>query len=471
MRERVLLDISEPRVRERIGSALRDQGQDVAEVGAGREDAAAALVLDFPGAGGIGLERLRRARERRPRPAVVALCRHGSVESGVAALKEGSDEFLLAPFDLDELSLKLERALELRRLREQLGAPASPRITRARHVERAELAGESAAIERVREQVARVSGGRATVLLTGETGTGKELVATAIHQASPRVDHAMIKVNCAALPDPLLESELFGHERGAFTGAEKRRIGRFEEAHGGTLFLDEIGDMHPRTQAKVLRALQEQEFERLGGTRPIRVDVRIIAATNQDLRQLIERGQFREDLFFRLNVVPIELPSLRERVEDIPVLARRFLCELGRVHLGPARSISPGALAALSRYPWPGNVRELRNSLERALLMGEGERIEAGDLALHAGGASSAPSRPAGGGPAVLLPPGGVDLREVERELILQALERTGWVQKEAASLLRMSRRKLNYRIRLLRITHPSWRRNRGSASRRGDVS
>jgi transcriptional regulator with GAF, ATPase, and Fis domain len=321
------------------------------------------------------------------------------------------------------------------------------------------------AMERVREQIRRVAPGRATVLITGETGTGKELVATAIHLASPRRGHPNVKVNCAALPDPLLESELFGHERGAFTGAEQRRIGRFEEAHGGTLFLDEIGDMHLRTQAKVLRALQEQEFERVGGARPIRVDVRIIAATNQDLRGAIERGKFREDLYFRLDVVSIHVPALRDHPQDIPLLAGDFLAHFNASTHHRKAGISPDAMDALVKYPWPGNVRELRNTIERAVLMGEHHRIELPDLALPEPGELAEPS-PAGGPPtprepAVQLPAGGVDLREVERELILQALERTGWVQKDAAELLRMSRRKLNYRIRRLGITHRSWRRNR----------
>jgi len=321
------------------------------------------------------------------------------------------------------------------------------------------------AMESVRERIRRVASGRATVLITGETGTGKELVASAIHRASPRRGQPNVKVNCAALPDPLLESELFGHERGAFTGAEQRRIGRFEEAHGGTLFLDEIGDMHLRTQAKVLRALQEQEFERVGGVRPIRVDVRIIAATNQDLRSAIEHGTFREDLFFRLNVVSIRVPALREHPQDIPLLAEDFLAHFNAGAVHRKSGISPEAMDGLLKYPWPGNVRELRNIIERAVLMGEADCVELADLSLPEPGELVEPP-PAGliqvpRDPVVRLPAAGVDLGEVERELILQALERAGWVQKDAAELLRMSRRKLNYRIQRLGITHRSWRRNR----------
>jgi transcriptional regulator with GAF, ATPase, and Fis domain len=301
------------------------------------------------------------------------------------------------------------------------------------------------------------------VLITGETGTGKELVAAAIHEASPRRTQAFIKVNCAALPETLLESELFGHERGAFTGADQRRLGRFEEAHRGTLFLDEIGDMHPHTQAKLLRVLQEQEFERLGGTRPIKVDVRILAATNQNLAARIAEGSFREDLFFRLHVVSIEVPPLRERPADIPVLAERFLVETNAELPRPKRGFTAEAQAALVRHPWPGNVRELRNVVERAVLMGEGEWIGERDLALAALVTPDVRGAPA----LVSLPPEGIALAEVERAAIVAALDRCGWVQKDAARLLRLSRRKLNYRIARLGIRHASWRRNRPGGSAR----
>jgi DNA-binding NtrC family response regulator len=451
-------------VRERIASDWRTRGWNVVCAGPERDPFAPgetcpepppdALIAAIPQPGGRGIDLLRRlARESAP-PASIALCPAGMLEAGLLALKEGADDYVLAPLDPDELEIKLERALERRRERRELerlrGRHGWSRPARR-------ITGESRALRGVRRQIERVAPGRATVLITGETGTGKELVAAAIHEASPRADRPFVKVNCAALPDALLESELFGHERGAFTGAEQRRLGRFEEAHRGTLFLDEIGDMHLRTQAKVLRVLQEQEFERLGGTRTIRVDVRILAATNQDLGDLIARGRFREDLFFRLHVVSICLPPLRERPEDVPLLADQFLRELNDEMPRPERGISEEAIDALSRYRWPGNVRELRNAIERAVLMGEGERIEVADLGLAG---RPAPER-VGGEELVRLPPGGIHYREVERALILQALARVGWVQKEAARLLRMSRRKLNYRIRRLGITHPSWRVNR----------
>jgi DNA-binding NtrC family response regulator len=419
---------------------------------------ASAVVLGFPLGGGRGLELIRALASPSPRPAILVLCPHGMLESGIAALKEGADDFLLAPFDLEELEVKLDRALEHRRLREELECvQRTETATRPLH---RQLTGENALIREVRRQIARVAQGRATVLLMGETGTGKELAATAIHEASVRRHHRMIKVNCAALPDPLLESELFGYERGAFTGAEQRRIGRFEEAHQGTLFLDEIGDMHPRTQAKVLRALQEQEFERLGGTRPIRVDVRVIAATNQDLGELIAWGRFREDLFFRLNVVSIQLPPLRAHPEDIPELAELYLREFDPGPAQGSRRLTHESLEALMRYPWPGNVRELFNTLERAVLMSDAEEMGVEDLALPSVPAHRSESEPSGA-LEVRLPEGGLDYLEIERSIIVQALERAGWVQKDAARLLRMSRRKLNYRIQRLGITHPGWRRNR----------
>jgi two-component system response regulator HydG len=439
------------RLRDGLARWLSSRGWILAAPGT----AADAVLADLdPGdAGGAPGADWRALAQADSGPAVLALCPAGMVELGVAALKEGADDFLLRPFDAEELEVRLERALERRALRAErcAGAPAPARRGARR------LTGSSAAIRAVREQVARAARGTATVLVTGETGTGKELVATLLHEGSPRRHRKMVRINCAALPEPLLESELFGHERGAFTGAEQRRVGRFEEAHGGTLFLDEIGDMHPPTQAKVLRALQEREFQRLGGSESIRVDVRVIAATNQDLRALIARGRFRDDLYYRLNVVPIHLPALRERPEDVLELAEEFLAEL----VGEPRQLTSAARDALHAWAWPGNIRELRNVLERAVLMGRGERIDVADLALDGAPTPPRADSHVGAAPVVQLPSGGVDHREVERQLIVQALERANWLQKDAAELLRMSRRKLNYRIRRLGITHPGWRTNR----------
>jgi DNA-binding NtrC family response regulator len=415
-----------------------------------------ALLVELSSRGRGLLERLS---ELPTDLAVIALLPRGADCSPVVPLRLGADEALSLPVDPEELSLRLARAIE----RSQHTPLHDKRGDGAGRAGPSLLLGTSLALRRVREQIARVAPGRATVLLTGETGTGKELVATAIHETSPRRGRPLVKVNCAALPETLLESELFGHDRGAFTGAEHRRIGRFEEAHGGTLFLDEVGDMHPRTQAKVLRVLQEREFERLGGSRPIRVDVRIIAATNQELEDRIADGSFRSDLYFRLNVVSIQLPPLRERPEDITVLAEVFLREFNNEIPAPRLGFTPKAIEDLLAYPWPGNVRELRNVVQRAVLMGSGPWVEPGDLGLPRDRAMPI-GRPVTSGGSIQLPEGGVDLEEVERVLIVQALERAGWVQKDAARLLHMSRRRLNYRIAKLGITHPSWRRNRPPA-------
>ncbi|MEE8473754.1 MAG: sigma-54 dependent transcriptional regulator, partial [Myxococcota bacterium] len=273
----------------------------------------------------------------------------------------------------------------------------------------------------------------------------------------------LVKVNCAALPETLLESELFGHERGAFTGADRDRIGRFEQASGGTLFLDEVGDMSAATQAKLLRVLQDQEFHRLGGTRILRTDARILSATNQDLEEALRQGRFREDLFFRLNVIRIHVPPLRERPEDLIALAHHTL---GRISINrgrPLRGFSDSALGRIREHSWPGNVRELQNAIERAALMAEGPRIRSRDLSVL-----EVSSRTDSSGWCPELPPEGVSLQEVERHLVLEALRRTRYVQKEAAGLLGISPRKLNYMIRRMGITHTGWRRNRTSGSGEG---
>jgi transcriptional regulator with GAF, ATPase, and Fis domain len=294
------------------------------------------------------------------------------------------------------------------------------------------------------------------VLIRGETGTGKELIAGAIHHNSHRASRNFVKVNCAALQENLLESELFGHEKGAFTGADKQRIGRFEQADGGSLFLDEVGDMSPSTQAKILRVLQEHEFERLGGTRTIRVDVRMVAATNRDLAAMVAQGQFREDLYYRLNVVSIEMPPLRERKEDIAALAaffiRRFSGELKKRIDG----LEPEAQKLLLRYNWPGNIRELENAIERAMLLSDGAAITTDDLRLgeftmsQGGRESQSPVR---------IPPSGIPLEELERCALIEALKMSNWVQKDAAELLSISPRVINYKIKTLGIHFPRGRR------------
>jgi DNA-binding NtrC family response regulator len=414
--------------------------------------------LRLPGAG--GLEVLRAARQRDPNTHVVLLTGFASIETAVEALREGAFDFVQKPLDLEQLEVRVARALEHGCL------VAEVRELRAEREARdaaAAVVGESAALRAALDLARRVAPTRSTVLLCGETGTGKEVFAGIIHRLSPRRERPLVKVNCAALPETLLESELFGHERGAFTGADRPRIGRFEQASGGTLFLDEVGDMSPATQAKLLRVLQDQEFHRLGGTRILRTDARIIAATNRELAERVRSGLFREDLLFRLDVIRIELPPLRERREDIAALAHRFLRDFAGQRARPLRGFSEGALRKLAAHPWPGNVRELRNVIERAALMAEGPRIRADDLAL-----ARQPARGEAGEAAPRLPAGGVDLRAVEQSLVREALERTGFVQKDAARLLGVSRRKLNYMVRKLGITHPGWRRNRPVAGADG---
>jgi transcriptional regulator with GAF, ATPase, and Fis domain len=318
------------------------------------------------------------------------------------------------------------------------------------------IIGSSGALANVLNVVKRVAKSNTTVLVRGETGTGKELIAGAVHHSSQRASRSFIKVNCAALQENLLESELFGHEKGAFTGADKQRIGRFEQADGGTLFLDEIGDMSPNTQAKILRVLQEHEFERLGGTRTLKVDVRLIAATNRDLPTMVDAGSFREDLFYRLNVVTIEMPPLRERKEDVGALAnffiRRFSGELKKKMDG----LSPDALKLLMRYHWPGNIRELENAIERAILLADGVQISATDLRL---GETSTLGAPRDAQSVVKIPPTGIALEEVERLALIEALKMSNWVQKDAAELLAISPRVMNYKIKTLGIEFPRGRR------------
>jgi len=295
-----------------------------------------------------------------------------------------------------------------------------------------------------------------TVLIHGETGTGKELIAGAIHHNSLRTARNFVKVNCAALQENLLESELFGHEKGAFTGADKQRIGRFEQADGGTLFLDEIGDMSASTQAKILRVLQEHEFERLGGTRTLRVDVRLVAATNRDLAAMVQTGHFREDLFYRLNVVSIEMPPLRERKDDIVPLANSFIQRFAGELKKKIDGLEPEAQKLLMRYNWPGNIRELENTIERAMLLADGRGIASGDLRLGevatTGGARDH-------GSVVKIPPTGVPLEDIERHALVEALKMSNWVQKDAAELLSISPRVMNYKIKTLGIDYSRGRR------------
>jgi DNA-binding NtrC family response regulator len=458
---RILVVEDNVTLRHGIALALRESWSEVAEAAAGDEAIAVLGSAGFdvvlsdvrlPGVDGVTV--LRAALERDPRTCVLLMTAYGSIETAVEAMRAGAFDFIEKPIDLEQLELRVARAVEHRRLLDEVSELRAERAARAASED---LVAESPALRGAVALVARVAQTRSTVLVTGETGTGKEVIAGLVHRLSPRAEGPLVKVNCAALPETLLESELFGHERGAFTGADRHRVGRFEQASGGTLFLDEVGDMSPAIQAKLLRVLQDQEFHRLGGTRILRTDARIVAATNCDLEVEMRAGRFREDLYFRLNVIRVHIPPLRERPEDLVVLAARLLHEFASELECPVRGFSEGALARLRAHRWPGNVRELRNAVERAVLMAEGPRVLARDLALGDSSAAEADGwRPE-------LPAGGVDLREVERSLVLEALRRVDWVQKEAAALLCVSRRKLNYMVQRMGITHPNWRRNRES--------
>ena len=395
------------------------------------------LDLRMPRVGGI--EALEAIHSARPDLPVVLMTAYASVDTAVAAMKKRAFDYLTKPVDVEDLRRTLDKALEFHRLEEE------NRLLRERLGERfnfSSIIGRSRAMRELFETLALVAPSDATVLITGESGTGKELVANAIHEGSPRRDKPFVKVNCAALHENLLESELFGHERGAFTGATAQRKGRFEVAHGGTLFLDEIGDMSPATQAKVLRVLQEGEFERLGGTRTLRVDVRVLAATHRDLEAMVAEGAFRQDLYYRLSVVPVHLPPLRERREDIPVLAEHFLRVYAGKNRKEVRGFHPAAMDLLVRHDWPGNVRELQNAVERAVILCLGDRITPQELppALRAAGASPGPAPGREAGPR--------SLKEAERELILRTLEETGGNRTRAARLLGISRQTLLNKLR-----------------------
>src|SRR6266850_3323119 len=380
-RARVLVVDDEEGVRSSLAGILQDEGYQVDAVESGEKclemvtrNDYKAVFLDVWLPGRDGLEILTELTGKPAAPAIVMISGHGTIETAVKAAKMGAYDFIEKPLSLEKVTLTLRNALNQRRLEEK------NRILKEALAGGEKLVGESPAIQRLRDEIARAAPTNGRVLILGENGTGKELVARLIHSLSLRKEEPFIEVNCAAIPEDLIESELFGHVRGAFTGAVETKKGKFEVADGGTLFLDEIGDMSLKTQAKVLRVLQEQTFEPVGGATTVKVDVRVIAATNKDLTDLIRTGQFREDLFFRLNVLPVRVPPVRERVADIPLLARHFLGEFARHYGRPVPALDPQVTESLSAYPWPGNVRELRNVVERMTIMGPRGRITVADL-------------------------------------------------------------------------------------------
>jgi Nif-specific regulatory protein len=454
---RILVADDHDALRRGLALALTAAGHDVEEAPNGNaaierlhEGYFDVIVSDLRMGGSDGLDVLRTARSMHPTTSVILMTAFGSVSTAVEAMKHGAFDYVQKPFEIEEMEVKVEKALELKRLRHELDYLRTEQQENY-HFER--IIGSSDALQRVLSVVRKVAKSNSTVLVRGETGTGKELVAGAIHHNSLRASRNFVKVNCAALQENLLESELFGHEKGAFTGADRQRIGRFEQADGGTLFLDEIGDMSPNTQAKILRVLQEHEFERLGGTRTLRVDVRLIAATNRDLSKMVAAGQFREDLYYRLNVVTVETPALRDRKEDVLPLAmfflRRFEGELKKKLDG----LDTDAQKLLVRYNWPGNIRELENAIERAALLAEGRMITVEDLRL--GESSAMPGSPRETSLVVRIPPTGIALEEIERQALVEALRMSNWIQKDAADLLAISPRVMNYKIKTLRIELP----------------
>jgi len=391
-----------------------------------------------------GLELCGDIRRLYPNTDVILLTAFGSIENAVEAVKHGAYDYLTKPVDPAKLSALLRRIFELHRLRDENKAL---RAEVSAHRQASRLIGSAAGMVKVMDAIETVAPTEATVLVRGESGTGKELVAMAIHQLSSRAKHPLVKVNCAAIPETLLEDELFGHERGAYTGAHAQRKGRFEMAHRGTLFLDEISEMSVAVQAKLLRVIQEREFERVGGSETIPVDVRIITSTNRDLEEAVRDGHFREDLYYRVNVVSIELPPLRERREDILVLASHFLEGFSKRNGKSFHSIDQEAQQMLLSYNWPGNVRELENCVERAVVMARGESIAAADLALRHDIAQLAHDSIAS-----QLVTEGFSVEDFEKSLIEAALEKTRGNQSKAAALLGLTRRTLQYRIEKYKI-------------------
>jgi nitrogen regulation protein NR(I) len=458
----VLIVDDENNIRRVLAAMLKREGYEVTTAADGEQALSvlqkapiSVVVTDLvmPRVG--GMELLKRVVADWPDVPVIMITAHGSVDSAVAALKAGAFDYVTKPFDQEELKKVIEKAarahdLERQNLHAPGEAPGSP------------LVGESPAMKAIHEMVARVADSPSTILITGESGTGKGLIAQELHRLSSRREKALIKVNCAAIPKDLVESELFGYEKGAFTGAVGSKPGRFELADGGTLFLDEIGEIPVEIQVKLLRALQESEFERVGGVRTLRVDVRLIAATNRDLKALISDGRFREDLFYRLAVVPMELPPLRDRREDIPVLVAHFVEKFNRRLGKRVEGVDPDAMQLLQAYGWPGNIRELENLMERSVLFADGPIVEASQLpeALR----EKAPGAPipvasvgplAAASPTALAPPG-ASMKEIvrqaqaelERELIARALEETGGNVTRAAKRLQISRKSLQVKMK-----------------------
>jgi two-component system, NtrC family, response regulator PilR len=408
------------------------------------------VITDLKMPGASGLDVLAECKRLHPDTQVIVVTAFATAETAIAAMKAGAYDYLTKPFKVDEVGLVVERALERRVLQHQ-NVVLRDEIKGRYKLDR--LIGKSPAMHRVFEVVRKIASARTSVLLIGESGTGKELAARALHELSGRADHAFIAVNCGAIPESLIESEFFGHVKGSFTGASSDRTGLFEAAHSGTIFLDEIGELPAPMQVKLLRVLQERKVKRVGGVQEKEVDVRVVAATNRDLETEVEKGTFRQDLFYRLNVIQLRLPPLRERREDIPILVDHFVRKLAAEHGRQITGVDPDAMSALMSHSYPGNVRELENLIERSVTLAQGDRISSDTLPtlspLSAAGARL--------GPAPELPDEGLDLEKVvedfERGILIKALERTRGNRTEAARLLGVTFRSLRYRLSKLGIT------------------
>ena len=461
VKPRILIADDEPLTLEIVVERLQDEGYDVEVVTCGDEAIEAAgrssfkvVLTDLSMPGISGMEVLAHFVAHYPETPVIVLTGFGTIETAVEAIKRGAYDYLSKPANLDEIVLTLQRAIEHKDLKEQNVALRSQIQEKIRSDT---LIGHSAPMQQLYRIIKRVAKTDSTVLITGESGTGKEVIANAIHYQSTRGDMAFVPINCGAIPEELLESELFGHEKGAFTGAFKERRGRFELANKGTVFLDEIGEMSPKLQVKLLRFLQETKFQRIGGSRTIEVDVRILAATNKDLDRAVAENEFREDLFYRLNVIPIHAPPLRERGGDIALLIQYFLrqhCLKKNISL---KRMSQAALESLEQYDWPGNVRELENVIERLVILTDTDEIQLLDLPKRMQVAEQAE---AGDGPFIELGEDGINLKEtldgLENRLIIDALQRAGGVKNKAAKLLGLNRTTLIEKMKKKQIDFPS---------------
>ena len=451
-RARILIVDDEQLIRWSLAERLRAEHYEIVEASTAEQalqrftDDIDIVLLDYKLPDMDGLTVLRRMKEREPDILVIMLTALANVEMAVEAMKLGAYHFANKPFDLDDVAFVVSRALETTQLRREV---RRLRASQAQPYAVERIVGESTAMVMLRNLLGRVAKSPAsTILLTGESGTGKDLAAKVLHFNSDRANRPFMNITCSALTETLLESELFGHERGAFTDARQQKRGLFEVADGGTVFLDEIGEMVPALQAKLLRVLEEKAFKRVGGNQDIRVDVRVIAATNRNLEEAVKAGKFRQDLFYRLNVLPIAMPPLRQHLEDVPALLAFYIDSFNREFRKSIKGVSPAALKLLQTYGWPGNIRELRNAVERAMLLVTADWLEPSDFPLTTTAASSTAT--------FQLPANGVDLEAVEESLVVQALERSGGNQTRAAALLGMNRDQIRYRIEKFGIARPA---------------